>query len=76
MLNLEIMVKKIDKINIINAPVENRLDNGELLDIAGGDNCKVYDECWLFYDDTCTSYNTLACGGGGSDDLNCEKYTD
>lgn len=70
------MVKKIDKIRIIDAPKENRLGNNDLLNIEGGINCVGYDICSFLLDNECASFNSLPCGEGSSADINCSSYED
>lgn len=69
------MKKKIDKIQIIDAPKENILESNELLDFLGGDNCGTYYQCEFLKNTTCIVFDTYACGGGtAGTEPKCDKY--
>ena len=57
------MKKKIEKIRIINAPKENILNDEDLFNFMGRDNCASYDNSSCFWNKktTCSQFNESAC---------------
>lgn len=56
-------MKKIEKIRIINTPKENILNDDDLFNFMGRDNCASYDNstCPLSKYSECSEYNVSPC---------------
>ena len=71
-------MKKLKKIHLINPPKKDvNLTDDAMSVLLGGnfDNCATYNLCGQAGRNSCTSYDTTACSGGGSSDVKCSTYT-
>lgn len=71
-------MKKLRKIQLIDAPKkEIKLNDDDMSVLLGGnfDNCSTYTLCGEVGRNSCTSYSSTACSGGGSSDMRCSTYS-
>lgn len=71
-------MKKLKKIHLIDLPKDDlNLTEKDMSVLLGGnfDNCSTYNLCGEAGRNSCTSYDTTACSGGGANDMRCSTYS-